>query len=46
LPILLGFQLLISALAFDIGHVPTVPLHVLLSPLRFRGLGTGGRIDP
>jgi dolichol-phosphate mannosyltransferase len=33
LPILLGFQLLISALAFDIGHVPTVPLHVLLSPL-------------
>jgi hypothetical protein len=32
LPILLGFQLLISALAFDIGHVPTVPLHVLLSP--------------
>jgi hypothetical protein len=36
LPILLGFQLLISAIAFDISHVPTVPLHVLLSPPRFR----------
>jgi dolichol-phosphate mannosyltransferase len=45
LPILLGFQLLISSLAFDIGHVPTVPLHVLLSPRRFRKFGMGGPDD-
>jgi glycosyltransferase involved in cell wall biosynthesis len=31
LPILLGFQLLISAVAFDIANVPTIPLH--LSPI-------------
>jgi hypothetical protein len=34
LPILLGFQLWISVLSFDIAHVPLVPLHVLLSPRR------------
>jgi dolichol-phosphate mannosyltransferase len=38
LPILLGFQLWISAIAFDISHVPTMPLHVLLSPARSRGV--------
>ena len=43
LPILLGFQLLISAVAFDIGQVPVIPLHVLLSPSRFRGLVRGSR---
>ena len=44
LPILLGFQLLISAVAFDIGHVPTTPLHVLLSPSRTRDfVGAGPR---
>ena len=44
LPILLGFQLLISAVAFDISHVPTTPLHVLLSPSRTRDfVGAGPR---
>jgi glycosyltransferase involved in cell wall biosynthesis len=38
LPILLGFQLLISAVSFDISHVPTLPLHVLLSPPRQRAV--------
>jgi glycosyltransferase involved in cell wall biosynthesis len=43
LPILLGFQLLISAVAFDISHVPTVPLHVLLSSPRTSGSGAAKR---
>ena len=38
LPILLGFQLWISALSFDISNVPTVPLNVLLARSRTRGL--------
>jgi dolichol-phosphate mannosyltransferase len=46
LPILLGFQLLISAVSFDIGHVPSVPLHVLLSPSRFRHFGASDRSGP
>ncbi len=32
LPILLGFQLLISAVAFDIANVPTIPLHLSVMP--------------
>jgi hypothetical protein len=39
LPILLGFQLLISAVAFDIANVPTIPLH--LSPIP-TAKGSGG----
>jgi glycosyltransferase involved in cell wall biosynthesis len=43
LPILLGFQLLISAVAFDISHVPTIPLHVLMAPSRPHLAETGSR---
>jgi glycosyltransferase involved in cell wall biosynthesis len=32
LPILLGFQLLISVIAFDIANVPTTPLQLSLAP--------------
>jgi hypothetical protein len=31
LPLVMGFQLLLSFLAFDISHVPRLPLHVRLS---------------
>jgi hypothetical protein len=31
LPILLGFQLLISVIAFDIANVPTTPLQSVLA---------------
>lgn len=45
LPILLGFQLLISAVAFDIAHVPTIPLQLLLLPSSVSSIGTGDRLD-
>jgi len=45
LPILLGFQLLISAVAFDIAHVPTIPLQLLLLPSSAPGAGTGTGLE-
>ena len=35
LPIILGFQLLLAALSFDIGNVPTRPIQKILRPTRW-----------
>jgi glycosyltransferase involved in cell wall biosynthesis len=37
LPIILGFQLLLAALSFDIGNMPTRPLQKILRPTRWLG---------
>jgi uncharacterized membrane protein len=42
LPIILGFQLLLAALSFDIASVPTRPIQGLLRP---HSAGAGGSLE-
>ncbi|MDH5272959.1 MAG: glycosyltransferase family 2 protein [Gammaproteobacteria bacterium] len=41
LPIILGFQLLLAALSFDIANVPSRPIQVVLRPREGGGRGAG-----
>ena len=42
LPIILGFQLLLAAVGFDVANAPTVPLQILLRKVHRPSRGSGG----